>query len=412
MLYYFHQKVVGDKVDKTAAERIMKMLPILNEKQKRMYLAAEAESLGYGGVKAVHELTKVSQTTIIQGKKELKNPTTVEGEKIRKQGGGRKLAKEKLETLEDEIRRLVSNDTFGNPENPLLWTTKSLRNLEGALNEKGLKVSHDTIGSILKELGYSLQLNQKMLQVGKPHPDRNAQFEFINKKCLTFMTEGEPVISIDTKKKEMIGNFKNNGSEYSEAKTPQQVLDHDFPIKELGKVAPYGVYDISRNEGFINLGTSCDTSEFAAQSILRWWQILGQNTYPDATKIYINCDGGGSNGSRTKLWKTQLQELANITGLEIHVSHLPPRTSKWNKIEHKMFCYISKNWRGRPLISIETVINLIANTTTKQGLEIVCVLDENTYERGIKVTKEELDLVNINRDEFHGEWNYFISPQE
>ena len=399
-------------MDKATAERINKVLKFLDEKQKRIYLAAEAESIGHGGVKLIHELTKVSKTTIIQGKKDLNDPQALEGDKIRKKGGGRKSATQKLENLEEEIRKLVSNDTFGNPENPLLWTTKSLRNIAEALEGMDLKVSHDTVGNILKDLGYSLQLNQKMLQVGISHSDRNAQFEFINEKSLTFMTDGDPVISVDTKKKEMIGNFKNNGSEYSQTKTPEQVLDHDFPIKELGKVAPYGVYDINKNEGFVNLGTSYDTAEFAVESIYRWWQILGQHTYPDATKIYINCDGGGSNGSRTKLWKTQLQELANMTGLEIHVSHLPPGTSKWNKIEHKMFCFISKNWRGRPLISVETVINLINNTTTKQGLEIVCMLDENTYEKGIKVTDEQLELININKHDFHGEWNYFISPRK
>ena len=384
---------------------------MLDEKQKRLYLAAEAKSLGHGGVKAIHELTKVSMTTIIQGKKDLAvGVKEGEASRVRKSGGGRKPTIQKLANIESEIEKLLSNHTAGNPENPILWTTKSLRNIADALDKVGVSVSHDTIGNILKELGYSLQMNQKMLQVGEPHPDRNEQFEFINKKCLDLMSEGQPVISVDTKKKELVGNFKNAGAEYRAKNNPQKVLDHDFPLKELGKVAPYGVYDLNRNEGFVNLGISHDTSEFAVESILRWWQTLGQKTYPNATKIYINCDSGGSNGYRRKLWKKQLQELANITGLEIHVSHLPPGTSKWNKIEHRMFCYISKNWRGTPLISIETIINLITNTTTKKGLEITCVKDEKKYELGIKVSDKELASINILRNDFHGEWNYAVLP--
>jgi hypothetical protein len=275
----------------------------------------------------------------------------------------------------------------------------------------GFDVTHDTIGNVLRDMGYSLQQNQKMLQVGAPHPDRNAQFEYINKKCGEFIEQGEPVISVDTKKKENIGNFKNNGAEYSQKKEPTKVLDHDFPIKELGKVAPYGIYDINRNEGFVNLGVSHDTAEFAVESILRWWQTLGRNTYPNASKLLINSDNGGSNGSRIRLWKKQLQQFANITGLDVHISHFPPGTSKWNKIEHKMFCFISKNWRGKPLISVETVIDLISNTTTAKGLKIVCIKDENTYELGTKVTDEELAEIKITRDEFHGDWNYVISSK-
>jgi hypothetical protein len=250
-----------------------------------------------------------------------------------------------------------------------------------------------------------------MLQGGVPHPDRNAQFEYINEKCGEFIRHGEPVISVDTKKKELAGSFKNSGVEYHQKKCPTRVLEHDFPIQELGKVAPNGIYDINRNEGLVNLGISHDTAEFAVESIVRWWHTLGKNTYPGASKLYINSDSGGSNGSRVKLWKKQLQEFANITGLEVHISHFPPGTSKWNKIEHRMFCYISKNWRGRPLISIETVIELISNTTTAKGLKIVCVKDENKYELGAKVTDEELAGLNITRDAFHGDWNYIISSK-
>jgi transposase len=398
-------------MDGATATRITRILPILNEKQKRLFLAAEAEGIGRGGVKAIHELTGVSRTTIIQGKKELGENEGTGRNRIRKSGGGRKAVTEKYVDVKREIEKIVEDETYGNPEAVLLWTTKSLRNIQEALQGYGIEVSHVTIGNLLKQLDYSLQLNQKMLQTGSPHPDRDAQFKYINEKSLEFIGEGQPVISVDTKKKELVGNFKNNGTEYHLKKNPVKVLDHDFPLKELGKVAPYGVYDISRNEGFVNLGVSHDTAEFAVESILRWWQTLGKNTYPNATKIYINSDNGGSNGSRNRLWKKQLQEMANITGLAIHVSHFPPGTSKWNKIEHKMFCYISKNWRGKPLISVETIINLISSTATSQGLKIVCKKDDNTYELGKKVTDEELSQINIHADSFHGDWNYSIAPQ-
>jgi transposase len=398
-------------MDSIVENRIKTMLPLLDEKQKRIYLATEAIGLGYGGLKSVHELTGVSKTTIIRGKIELQEGK-IERERVRRSGGGRKTIDQKYVNIKREIEKIVGDDTLGNPEKVLLWTTKSLRNLEKSLREKGFDISHDTIGNLLKEMGYSLQQNQKMIQVGAPHPDRNAQFEYINMKCAEFIKHGQPVISVDTKKKELIGNFKNDGAEYRQKKNPLQVFDHDFPLKELGKVAPYGIYDISRNEGFVNLGISHDTAEFAVESILRWWQTLGKNTYSNAEKLYINSDNGGSNGSRIKLWKKQLQELANLTGWEVHVSHFPPGTSKWNKIEHKMFCFISKNWRGTPLISIETVIQLITNTVTSKGLKIVCVKDDNKYELGTKVTDEELADINIVRDVFHGDWNYKILPRE
>jgi hypothetical protein len=272
-------------------------------------------------------------------------------------------------------------------------------------------VSHDTIGNVLKEMGYSLQQNQKMLQTGQSHPDRNQQFEHINQTASEFLAQGQPVISVDTKKKESIGNFKNGGAEYRKKKEPLKVLNHDFPIKKLGKVAPYGVYDVSRNEGFVNLGLSHDTGEFAVASILRWWQTLGVNTYRHASRIYITSDNGGSNGSRLRLWKKQLQEFANISRLEVCVSHFPPGTSKWNKIEHKMFCYISKNWRGTPLVSVEAVIALISNTTTSKGLKIVCLRDDRCYKLGTKVSDEEIAQLNLERNKFHGDWNYTIRPK-
>jgi len=398
-------------MDSVAIERIQTMLPLLDEKQKRLYLAAEVKSIGRGGLKEIHELTGVSKTTIIRGQKELDEGCTSDEDRIRSKGGGRKLITSKYENIAEEIEMIIKDATAGNPENVILWTTKSLRNIQDILEKKVITVSHNTIRSLLKDMGYSLQQNQKMLQVGTPHPDRDAQFKYINKKSSQFINKGQPVISVDTKKKESIGNFKNNGAVYRKKGDPTKVLDHDFPIKELGKVAPYGVYDISRNEGFVNLGISHDTAEFAVESILRWWQTMGVHTYPNAKKIYINSDSGGSNGSRTKLWKKQLQEFANITGLEVHVSHLPPGTSKWNKIEHRMFCFISSNWKGQPLISVEAVINLISNTTTSKGLKIVCVKDDNHYELGIKVSDKEMSLLNITRYKFHGDWNYKIRPQ-
>lgn len=398
-------------MDKVTKERIEKMFPTLDERALRRYLAIEAKGLGRGGISEVSRLTGVSRTTITRGHNELDSEQDMKMVRIRKKGGGRKKIVEKHTKIEETLEKLLEDSTIGNPENPLKWTAKSLRTIAGLLEETGYNISHTTVGDILINLGYSLQMNKKCLQVGKVHPDRNEQFEHINENAKEFIKRGEPVISVDTKKKELIGNFKNNGKEYAKTKSPVEVLDHDFMIEELGKVAPYGIYDIDKNVGFVNLGISHDTAEFAVESILRWWQTLGKNTYPKASKIFITCDSGGSNSSRTKLWKLQLQELANITGLEIHVSHFPPGTSKWNKIEHKMFCFISKNWRGKPLISIETVIELISNTTTKKGLTIKCVKDDTVYDLGKKVTNEELVKLNIERNSFHGDWNYIIKKQ-
>ena len=319
-------------MDSELATKINTMLPLLDEKQKRIFLALEANAVGHGGVKLMHEITGVSQTTIIRGKKELAAGESAHDKRIRKSGGGRKTLTQEYKGIKEHIEKLVADKTYGNQENPLTWTIKSLRNLKECLQAMGYEISHETVGKILKELGYSLQQNQKMLQLGESHPDRDGQFKFINQKSSKFIQQKQPVISVDAKKKELIGNFANTGAEDSIKKSPTKVLDHDFPIKELGKVTPYGIYDISRNEGFVNLGISRDTSEFAVASILRWWQTLGVHTYPAARKLYVTCDGGGSNDSRHRLWKKQLQEFCNITGLEVHVSHFPPGTSKWNKI--------------------------------------------------------------------------------
>lgn len=391
-------------------KKIKQMMPLLNEKQLRRYLGSEAETLGYGGIKIISKISGKSRNTIVAGIRE-NNSNEDNTERIRRKGGGRKPVKEKQPDIVNEIENIVGDSTFGNPENPLSYTTKSTRKIMLLLKEKEFEVGHNVVGDILEELGYSLQLNQKMLQVGEEHPDRNSQFEFINDKAKQFLQSGDPVISIDAKKKELVGNFKNNGRSYSKEKAPTKVWDHDFPIKELGKVTPYGVYDISKNEGFVNLGISKDTAEFAVESISRWWLTVGKNTYPDAKRLYINCDAGGSNGYKNRLFKLELQEFANQSNLEIHISHFPPGTSKWNKIEHRLFCYISSHWKGQPLISVETIINLIGSTSTTAGLKVICVKDDNTYQIGIKVSDEDFENINILNDETCPNWNYVISPR-
>ena len=395
----------------TLEKKMQQVIPLLNEKQLRRYLGSEAEALGHGGIGIVSRISGKSRNTIVAGMKENKSGAE-SADGIRKAGGGRKSIKEKYPEIPKMIEAIVSDSTFGNPENPLTYTTKSTRKIKQILNEKGYEIGHNVVADILEELGYSLQLNQKMLQIGEEHPDRNAQFEFINDKAKQFLMSGVPVISIDAKKKQNVGNFKNNGSTYRKSKKPTKVLDHDFPIKELGKVTPYGVYDISRNEGFVNLGISKDTPEFAIESISRWWLTIGKNTYPKASKLYINCDAGGSNGYRNRLFKFQLQEFANQSNLEVHVSHFPPGTSKWNKIEHRMFCYISSHWKGQPLISVETVITLIGSTTTTTGLKIKCVKDNSIYKLGIKVSDEDFATINIKKEITCPDWNYIISPHK
>ena len=391
-------------------KKIQQMMPLLDEKQLRRYLGSEAEALGRGGIAIVARISGKSRNTIVAGMKENKSGDAgLEG--VRKPGGGRKSLKEKHPELPTMIESVVSESSFGNPENPLSYTTKSTRKIMQILNESGYEIGHNVVADILVELGYSLQLNQKMLQVGEEHPDRDAQFRFINDKAKQFLESGLPVISIDAKKKELVGNFINNGRTYRKSKDPVKVLDHDFPIKELGKVVPYGIYDISRNEGFVNLGISRDTPEFAVESISRWWLTVGEHTYPKAAKLYINCDGGGSNGHRSRLFKFQLQQFAIQSGLEVHVSHYPPGTSKWNKIEHRMFCYISSHWRGQPLVSVEAIISLIGSTTTTGGLKIICVRDDRVYNIGIKVSDEDFAAITIHNEEVCPNWNYVIYPR-
>jgi len=381
----------------------------LNEVQRRQYAATLAKAYGYGGATVVHEITGISLNTITSGKKELGSKSAIEAGRVRKKGGGPKWAEERYPDIRDLVSDIVDPSTYGNPEKVLSWTTESLRSIQRTLEEKhNIKVSHVTIGAILESLGYSKQANQKMLQVGEPHPDRNVQFEFINKKAKEFIEAGEPVISVDTKKKENIGNFKNPGEEYRRNKEPRKVLDHDFPIKELGKIAPYGVYNLNHNIGFVNVGTSSDTAEFAVESISRWWETVGKHTFPDATKLMITCDCGGSNGYRTRLWKYQLSQLAKRIGLEIHVCHFPPGTSKWNKVEHRLFCYISKNWQGKPLVNVETAINLIGSTTTTAGLKVICQRDDTVYELAKTVSVEDFESINIGKIAPFENWNYLL----
>ena len=381
----------------------------LNEMQRRQYAATLAKTYGYGGSTVVHEITGLSLNTITAGKKELESKNKLEAGRVRRQGGGPKWLEERYPDVERHVKDIIDGKTYGNPGKVLSWTTASLRSIQKVLEEKhNIKTSYVTVGSILENMGYSKQSNQKMLQVGKPHPDRNAQFEFIDKKAKKFIEMGEPVISVDTKKKENIGNFKNSGQEYRKTKEPRKVLDHDFPLKELGKITPYGVYNLNHNIGFVNVGTSSDTAEFAVESISRWWNTVGKHIFPHATKLMITCDCGGSNSNRTRLWKYQLSQLSKRIGLEIHVSHFPPGTSKWNKVEHRLFCYISKNWQGKPLINVETAINLIGSTTTTTGLKVICQRDDTVYELAKVVTDEDFESIDIEKITPFGNWNYLL----
>lgn len=383
----------------------------LDEKGRRLWCASEAIALGRGGVSSVARATGVSRTTISEGSKELsrKKPAPPAG-RVRRPGGGRKLAEAKDQTLASDLEELLEPATRGCPESPLRWTSKSTQKLADELNKDVRRASDRLVARLLKKMKYSLQSNRKT-QEGGDHPDRDRQFQFISEKTKAFQKRNQPVISVDTKKKENIGNFKNNGREYHKKGEAPEVNVYDFIDKEKGKVAPYGVYDLDKNSGWVSVGISSDTAKFAVNSIRSWWYEMGKAVYLDADELYINGDGGGSNGSRNRLWKVELQTLANELKLAIHVSHFPPGTSKWNKIEHRMFSFISKNWRGKPLIDRATVVNLIGNTTTKKGLTIRVKLDENIYEKGIKISDEELARINLQKEEFHGEWNYTITPE-
>ena len=384
----------------------------LDERLRRLVSAAEAKVLGRGGITAVAETTGVSRRAIHAGLKELESRQLEEkptGSRMRRPGAGRKSATEIDPTLQTDLELLVDPVTRGDPESPLRWTCKSLRTLADELGKMGHKVSHTHVGKLLVKLGYSLQGNKKTLE-GTGHPDRNAQFIHINEQVTNRLAKGEPVISVDTKKKELIGRFKNNGQTWRPKGDPTEVKIYDF-VEEAGRANPYGVYDIGADEGWVSVGTDHDTAAFAVQTIRRWWQVVGNKAYPNAKELFITADGGGSNGGRVRLWKLELQGLADEVGIPIRVSHYPPGTSKWNKIEHRLFSFITMNWRGEPLISHEVMLNLIANTKTKTGLSVKAELDKREYPKGIKVPDVEFAAINMVRDDFHGEWNYSISPR-
>jgi hypothetical protein len=382
----------------------------LDERARRLWAAAEANALGHGGLKAVSVATGMAQSTIVSGQKELREPPE-EGavRRVRRPGAGRKPITETSPGIVAALDLLVEPTTRGDPMCALRWTCKSTRKLAEELTEQGHPISHTKVGELLEEMGYSLQGNDKTTE-GTSHPDRNAQFEHIHERVQAFQKREQPVISVDTKKKELVGDFANKGREYHPKGEPEKVRVHDFIDKTLGKAIPYGVYDLAANVGWVSVGTDHDTAEFAVESIRRWWRNMGRRTYPDATSLLITADGGGSNASRSRLWKVELQSLANETGMAISVCHLPPGTSKWNKIEHRMFSHISQNWRGRPLVSHEAVVNLIANTTTTTGLRIRARLDRGTYDTEQKITDAQLRAVNLKPDDFHADWNYTIAP--
>jgi transposase len=403
----FHKREKGENM---IEKRIERMRGLLNERQWRLYLANEAISEGYGGISKVSRISGVSRTTITKGVEELRSGLIMQG-KVRSGGGGRKYIEEKYPDIVERIRKLIDGSTYGNPERVLSYTTESLRKIEMELKHQGINISHETVYKIMESIGYSKQANKKMLQVGEANPNRNAQFEHINETSSEYLTAGDPVISVDTKKKENIGNFKNHGQEYRPNKDARKVLDHDFPIKELGKISPYGVYNLNNNTGFVNVGTSHDTSEFAVESISRWWETVGKHTFPGHRKIYITCDCGGSNDYRRRMWKYQLQQFADRTGLEVEVSHFPPGTSKWNKVEHKLFCYISKNWQGKPLVDIQTAVELIGSTRTTTGLKVICIRDDTEYSLAKKVSDDEFELISIDKILPFSAWNYKILPR-
>ncbi|MFN8612438.1 MAG: ISAzo13 family transposase [Vulcanimicrobiota bacterium] len=386
-------------------KKLDRVIPLLDERQKRLFVAAEADQIGYGGITLLARLTGMSRVSIHSGIADL--GAELKG-KVRAPGGGRKPVQETQPDLMDTLDALVAPETRGDPMSPLRWTSKSTRRLSEALAEKGFKASTVLVAKLLRNMGYSLQGNSKTREGGN-HPDRNGQFHYLARQAAKFQSSGQPVISVDTKKKELVGDFKNGGREYQREGEPEKVRVHDFKDPALGKAIPYGVYDVARNEGWVNVGTDHDTSTFAVESIRRWWLYMGKERYPDATQLMISADGGGSNGSRARLWKLELAKFAEEAGLKITVCHLPPGTSKWNKIEHRLFSYISMNWRGRPLVTHEVVVECIAATTTSTGLKVEAILDTGEYPTGTVVLDEELAAIKIRRHKFHGEWNYTLN---
>jgi hypothetical protein len=385
------------------------MAAVLNEQSRRRFVALEAQALGRGGVSLMAQISGLARSTIYHGLSDIHHNVTAPPGRIRKEGGGRKAKASQDPTLVVDLKSLVEPATRGDPMQPLLWTSRSLRNLVKELAKNGHEVCPTVVGNLLRRMGYSLQANSKTREGGR-HIDRDAQFQYINTQATAFLAANEPVISVDTKKKELVGNFKNSGREWRPKDTPELVNVHDFIDPKLGRAVPYGVYDINNNVGWVSVGTDHDTASFAVNAIRRWWRAMGKKRHPKATRLMISADGGGSNGYRVRLWKVELQNLADELKIPITVCHLPPGTSKWNKIEHRLFSFITINWRGKPLRSYRTIVQLIAATTTDSGLKVRAELDENKYPKGVKVSDAQMAAVNLDRHAFHGDWNYTISP--
>jgi len=386
------------------------MAPVLNEQSRRRFVALEARELGRGGICLMSRITGLARSTIYHGLSDIRHNVSAPAGRTRTEGGGRKKKTTQDPSLVVDLKRLVEPVTRGDPMRPLLWTTRSLRNLVKELAKKGHKVCPTVVGDLLRGMGYSLQANSKTRE-GSKHIDRDAQFRYINTQAKAFLAANEPVISVDTKKKELVGNFKNNGREWRPKGRPELVNIHDFIDPKLSRAVPYGVYDITNNVGWVSVGTDHDTASFAVNAIRRWWRTMGKKRHAKAKRLMITADGGGSNGYRVRLWKVELQNLADELKLPITVCHLPPGTSKWNKIEHRLFSFITTNWRGKPLRSYRTIVQLIAATTTDAGLKVRAELDENKYPKGIKVSDTQLAAVKLSRHSFHGDWNYTIAPR-
>ena len=407
--------MVSEAVVKSIRTRYELIRYALNERTRRVWAGAEAKAVEHGGVRAVAQATGLDEATVRVGRREVEQQSrpsaeSSESERIRRPGGGRKRLTETDPGLREALDALVEPSTRGDPMSPLRWSCKSTRKLAEELTQQGHPVSHRVVGKLLDEMGYRLQANRKTTE-GSNHADRDAQFQFIADQVQEFQSRAQPVISVDTKKKELIGDFANGGREWQPAGHPEKVRMHDFPDKQLGKVIPYGVYDLTQNEGWVSVGIDHDTAQFAVASIGQWWRQMGRQRYPEAQELLITADNGGSNGSTSRLWKGELQQLAEQSGLRIRVCHFPPGTSKWNKIEHRMFSHISANWRGRPLTSHEVVVNLIASTTTEPGLRVKAALDTAKYPTGLKVSDDQLEAVNITKANFREEWNYTIQPK-
>ncbi len=394
---------------RAARKRYREMAPVLNEQSLRRFVALEAQELGHGGISLMARISGLARSTIYHGLSDIQDKVSAPLGRIRKEGGGRKPKSSQDPTLVVDLKSLVEPATRGDPMQPLLWTTRSLRNLVNGLTNKGHKVCPTVVSNLLHGMGYSLQGNSKIRE-GDQHIDRDAQFQYINTQAKAFLAANEPVISVDTKKKELVGNFKNNGREWRRQGAPELVNVHDFIDPKLKRAVPYGVYDITNNVGWVSIGTDHDTATFAVNAIRRWWRTMGKKRHPKAKRLMVTADGGGSNGYRVRLWKVELQKLADEIKLPITVCHLPPGTSKWNKIEHRLFSFITINWRGKPLRSYRTIVQLIAATTTDAGLKVRAELDENKYPKGIKVSDTQMAAINLACHSFHGDWNYTISP--